>query len=93
VLIFGAISGKNIAEMARLLAAHFEHIIISTPGTFKESSPSEMLTIFHALNPHTVLEPNPERALQRAFQVSRNSRPILVTGSFFMIAEIRKFLI
>jgi dihydrofolate synthase / folylpolyglutamate synthase len=91
-LIFGAIAGKNIPDMARLLSPHFQHIIISTPGTFKESDPHSVRRIFQSMHPSVMLKLEPEHALQRAFKLSRSHAPILVTGSFFMVAEIRKLL-
>lgn len=92
ILIFGAIAGKNITDMARLLSPHFQHIIISTPGTFKESDPHNVCRIFQAMHPSVMLESVPEHALQLALNLSQSRVPILVTGSFFMVAEIRKLL-
>lgn len=93
VLIFGAISGKKIEEMARILAPGFREIIVSTPGHFKESNPEEVFSIFRKFNCHTILEREPSEALQRALKISLHERPVLVTGSFFMISEIRKFFL
>jgi dihydrofolate synthase / folylpolyglutamate synthase len=87
------VSGKNPREMARILAPAFTRIIVSTPGTFKESNPEEVAGIFRGLNPRTLLEKDPERALQCARDASGGTRPILVTGSFYMVAEIRKLLV
>ncbi|MGO9309028.1 MAG: bifunctional folylpolyglutamate synthase/dihydrofolate synthase [Spirochaetia bacterium] len=92
VLLFGSVSGKRPREMAAILAAAFSRVIISTPGTFKESDPAEVAEIFRTYNPATVLEKDPERALQRAREASEGVRPILVTGSFYMIAEIGRLL-
>ena len=90
ILIFGCVSGKRIEEMANILAPDFKKIIISTPGYFKESHPEEVFTIFEKLNPNTFLEREPSEALQKALTASHESCPILVTGSFYMISEIRK---
>lgn len=93
ILIFGAISGKKTREMAKILAPGFREIIISTPGTFKESHPEEVWNIFKKFNGDTILKKNPAEALQEALKASHDEVPILVTGSFFMIAEIRKFFL
>jgi dihydrofolate synthase/folylpolyglutamate synthase len=93
ILIFGAISGKKIEEMARILAPGFREIIISTPGYFKESNPDEVFSVFKQLNSYTILEKDPSEALQKALKASHNELPILVTGSFFMVSEIRKFFL
>ncbi len=91
ILIFGSISGKQTEAMAKTLAPEFREIIISTPGYFKESNPNEVYNIFKKLNSDTILEKNPLEAVQKALKVSQHDFPILVTGSFFMISEIRKF--
>jgi dihydrofolate synthase/folylpolyglutamate synthase len=92
ILLFGSVAGKRPREMARILAPGFKKIIVSTPGTYKESDPAEVFEIFHFLNPATVLERDPSRALHRAREESGGSLPILVTGSFYMVAEIRRML-
>jgi len=92
ILLFGSVSGKKPREMAAILAPAFWRIIISTPGTFKESDPEEVAEIFRELNPATILEKDPARALRRARTESGGTRPILVTGSFYMIGEIGRLL-
>jgi dihydrofolate synthase / folylpolyglutamate synthase len=92
VLLFGSVSGKNPGEMARIMAPAFFRIIVSTPGTFKESAPEEVAEIFRGLNSATTLEKDPARALRLARDASDGRRPILVTGSFYMVAEIRRLL-
>jgi dihydrofolate synthase / folylpolyglutamate synthase len=93
VLLFGSVSGKNPREMARILAPAFSSVIVSTPGTFKESNPEEVAGIFRGVNPATTLEKDPAQALARAREASGGTRPILVTGSFYMVAEIRRLLV
>ncbi len=92
VLVFGSVAGKRPREMASILAHRFPRIVISTPGTFKESNPEQVFEIFRGLNPGTVLEKMPDAALKRARLESGGTRPILVTGSFYMVAEIRRLL-
>lgn len=93
ILVFGAIDGKNIVDMARLLAPHFTQIIISTPGTFKVSHPEEVTAIFQAVHPHTLLVPDPQDAFRLALHAAQRQLPILVTGSFYLVAEIRKLFL
>jgi dihydrofolate synthase / folylpolyglutamate synthase len=93
VLIFGSVSGKKPREMAEILAPSFKSILISTPGTFKASDPEENLRIFSALRPGAEMVRDPAGALMRARELSGGGRPILVTGSFYMVAEIRRLLV
>ena len=91
-LIFGSVDGKNHSEMARLLAPHFEKIVVSTPGTFKTSDPDAVWRSFCEHHDDSSLETAPEAALQVAVTTHTGcDRPsaILVTGSFYMISQIR----
>jgi dihydrofolate synthase/folylpolyglutamate synthase len=92
VLLFGSVAGKRPVEMARILAPAFSPIIISTPGTFKESNPEEVAAIFRGFSESTILERDPALALKRARAESGGKKPILVTGSFYMVSEIRRLL-
>lgn len=91
VLLFGSVSGKKPQEMAEILAPGFDRIVISKPNPFKPSDPGDVWTIFRRLNPGTELHEDPARALARARELSQG-RPILVTGSFYMVSEIRALL-
>jgi dihydrofolate synthase / folylpolyglutamate synthase len=92
VLLFGSVAGKNPRGMAEILAPAFPRVIVSTPGTFKESAPEEVAAIFRGLNPATTLVKDPAEALRAAREASGGTRPILVTGSFYMVSEIRRLL-
>ena len=92
VLLFGSVSGKRPHEMAEILARAFSTVIVSTPGTFKVSNPAEVADIFRRLAPATILERDPRTALAKAREASGGTRPILVTGSFYMVSEIRRLL-
>lgn len=89
ILIFGAVSGKDIEAMADILADNFKYIIISTPGTFKKSNPTDVYNQFKKRNTETILIENPLEAQKKALQLSKGVLPVLTTGSFYMIAEIR----
>ena len=92
VLLFGSVAGKNPRAMAEILAPWFESIVVSTPGSFKPSDPEEVRRIFGEMNPGTELVKDPAAALQRARELAGGRLPILVTGSFYMVAEIRRLL-
>ena len=91
VCIFGSVEGKDTAGMAAAVADAFSDIIISRPGTFKANSPEEVAKIFRTAAPKAELHIEAEDALRRALALA-DGRPILVTGSFYMVAEIRRLL-
>ncbi len=100
-VIFGAVSGKDHTAMAESILRHFDRIVVSTPGTFKPSSPRELYELFtstaHVMlaegerqsPPIVLFEPDPGEAVKRASDLIFDGEGILVTGSFYMAAEIR----
>ncbi|MBN2442940.1 MAG: bifunctional folylpolyglutamate synthase/dihydrofolate synthase [Spirochaetales bacterium] len=93
VLLFGSVKGKDHQKMADILAPEFSHIIISTPGIFKGSNPEAVYESFKAIQPNTFLEKSPKAAFDKALVMADKELPVLVTGSFYMIAEIREFFL
>jgi dihydrofolate synthase/folylpolyglutamate synthase len=92
VLLFAAAAGKKVAEMAEILAPAFHRIVVTTPGTFRESRAGEVYGAFHRLNPGTLLIPDTEKALTRARELAGTVRPLLVTGSFYLAGLVREIL-
>jgi dihydrofolate synthase/folylpolyglutamate synthase len=96
ILIFGCAAGKNAAAMAETLVPHFSYIIITTPGTFKKSSPEEVYQIFKEKiggKTELLLIPETEQGIEKALQLGREQGlPILGVGSFYLAAEIRKYI-
>ena len=93
VLLFGAAKGKKTAEMAALLAPAFERIVVTAPGTFKESEPAEVHRQFSAFRPSSLLEPRTAEALALALRLTEGRRPLLVLGSFYLAGEVRRALL
>ena len=93
VLLFGSVLGKNARAMAKVLSSAFKKIIISTPGTFKPSDPEAVYRAFSGLHPSVELILEPKAALSKALEFAGGVAPILVTGSFYMIAEIRPLIV
>lgn len=99
ILIFGAVIGKNHELMADYSIRCFKKIIISTPGSFKESDPDALYELFLRkkaelnLECNITLEKDPAAALNLALIGNAEPKlpctPILISGSFYMAAEIR----
>jgi dihydrofolate synthase/folylpolyglutamate synthase len=95
ILIFGCAAGKNAAAMAELLAPHFSCIVITTPGIFKKSNPGELYRIFGERlrgNTELLLIPDTVQAVERVLE-KNSGLPVLGTGSFYLAAEIRKYVL
>jgi len=92
VLLFAAAAGKKFPEMAEILAPAFREIVVTTPGTFRESNAREVRRAFVRLNPNTLLIPDTAGALARARVLAGTGRPLLVTGSFYLAGLVREIL-
>lgn len=92
VLIFGCVAGKDGEKLAEILAPAFDSIIITTPGTFRQSNPEALYEIFKKINLETTLQKDPLKALTAARALCDTGSAILVTGSFYLIGEMRKIL-
>jgi dihydrofolate synthase/folylpolyglutamate synthase len=92
VLLFAAAAGKKIPEMAAILAPAFREVVVTTPGTFRESNAEDVRCVFARLNPNTLLIPDTTLALARARELAGPERPLLVTGSFYLAGLVREIL-
>ena len=96
ILIFGCAAGKNVSAMAECCISNFSKIIITAPGTFKKSFPSEINEIFCSIRerlkkkPEIHFLPNTEEAICMAIEMAHKfNLAVLGTGSFYLAAEIR----
>jgi len=100
ILLFGCAADKDASAMAKTAHSHFAKIIITTPGTFKISNPDLVYEAFAntAGREKTALVKDTQEAIRQALDFAhRNTHqgrnlPILGTGSFYLVSEIRKFI-
>jgi dihydrofolate synthase/folylpolyglutamate synthase len=96
VLLFGCAADKDAAAMARTAHSHFAKIFITTPGTFKASNPSHVYEAFTAQagREKTELVTDTREAVLTAEEfAAKNNLPVLGTGSFYLVSEIRKIIL
>lgn len=91
-IIFGAVAGKDTAGMARALRVLDVPAVVSRPGTFKPGDPPAVARAVAAAGLEVTLEEEPQAALARARGIARGA-PVLVVGSFYMVAEIRRLVV
>ncbi len=94
VVVFGAMEGKDLAPMLRLLAPQAASLVATAPRVHgKESAtPGDIAAVVAAL-PYPVdvlLEPDPHRAVELALARARAAATsVLVTGSLYLAGAIR----
>ena len=98
ILLFGCAADKDASSIAALAVPGFSRIIITTPCNFKKSSPEDVFECFkkrvEKVNAKTeiLLISDTMLAYNAAFeQAVKCSTPILVTGSFYLAAEVAGF--
>ncbi len=87
ILLFGCAADKDAKAMAEVLAGSFDEIIISRPGTFKESDPAQVARIFSEYAPCRLLI-DPVDAVESARNGLSEGGALLVTGSFYLAGEV-----
>ncbi len=92
ILIFGSVLGKDVESMAEILADQFKYVIVSRPGTFKKSEPEKVYQLFKNINENTFLIEDAIAAEKKARELANRVLPVLITGSFYMAAEIRNII-
>jgi len=93
ILLFGCAADKDAAAMAKIACPHFSKIIITTPGNFKISNPEKVYKAFTLIagQEKIMFVPDTQEAVRQTIEFAKNL-PILGTGSFYLVSEIRKIV-
>lgn len=94
VAIYGALLDKDHRHMCGLMARSFDHIIVSTPGTYKKSDIQAIWQIFRETAPDKDIRlvPDNAEALSEAKALAGETGSILVAGSFYLGGAIKSLL-
>ena len=94
VLIYGSVSGKGVADIAELLFGFAEHVIVTTLENPRTLTAPEVVNQLPDSIDRSKIETTdlPKDALRIARELAGESR-ILVTGSLYLIGEIKAVLL
>lgn len=100
VAIFCCVSGKDYESLCSIILKSFNTVIVSRPGTFKKSNPALIAQTLESKAPvycstgkkNIILETDVDKALARALALCEDGQAILVTGSFYMVGEVKEAL-
>jgi dihydrofolate synthase/folylpolyglutamate synthase len=88
-LIFGCAKGKSPRPMAAALRIRFDEVIVTKPGTFKESDPAEIASAFIDEGFKVTRIDDTANAIRTALSTAEaNGEPLLVTGSFYLCGAV-----
>jgi dihydrofolate synthase/folylpolyglutamate synthase len=92
-LLFGCAADKDAEDIASCFKGYFSRITLTRPGSIKQSDMERMKLAFSTAGLHFAAYDDYTFAICRAMEdASTESVPLLVTGSFYLIAEVKKFL-
>lgn len=89
-LLFSAVSGKEHKDMANEIKGRFSKVILTTTGSFRSCDAPALRSAFQKVGQNAVFIESPTEAV--CYCLKKSSAPLLATGSFFLIGEIRDFL-
>lgn len=93
-LLFACAADKDIEDIAPLFKDNFEHVMLTKPGETKTADMVRLEKAFTAADIEHETCGDYVRAIGNALQrADENHLPLLVTGSFYLVAEVKKFLL
>ncbi len=91
-LVFGALDDKDIAGMAQLLYPRADTLITTRPPSPRSPRPEELLAAAPAPDTAVAID-DPADALARAHELADKEDLICVTGSIYLLGELRPLLL
>ncbi len=93
-LLFACAADKDAKDIAPLFKNQFDSVFLTKPGNVKQSDLETLATAFDDAKIPYDLNEDFEAQIKKAFDHANAHKSILlVTGSFYLIAEVKKFLL
>jgi dihydrofolate synthase / folylpolyglutamate synthase len=89
VLVYGAMRDKAVDEIAGVLFPHAHEVILTEPQQPRAISAALLSEMTAHLTSHPAVIPNSVEAFDRAIEIAREGDAVFVTGSLYLIGELR----
>lgn len=89
ILVYGAMRDKAVPEIAEVLFPKAGLVVLTQPEQFRAASPETLRELTAHLNSYIVVEPELQAALERALRAAAPHDVILVTGSLFLVGDVK----
>jgi dihydrofolate synthase/folylpolyglutamate synthase len=89
-LVFTAMKDKDIPKLTRLVFPRARAVILTCLPMSRAASPEEILRLSPRRGRLVYVEPDPAAALRKAREITPRGGSILVTGSLFLVGEVKK---
>jgi dihydrofolate synthase/folylpolyglutamate synthase len=90
-LIYGALRDKSVDEVAGWLFPLAAEVIITAPNTPRAISAEQLEEIAGHHASHLITIPDAERALEHALAHAQQADAIFVTGSLYLVGQLRAY--
>ena len=91
-LLFACAADKDVHTMAQLFS-DFGSMVLTRPGGEKQSNPQLLQDAFTEAGHEFVYISDFKEAIQKVLeQAKKDTAPLLVTGSFYLVAEVKKII-
>jgi dihydrofolate synthase/folylpolyglutamate synthase len=90
-LVYGAMRDKAVDEIASLLFSHTAAVIFTMPRQSRAISARLLSEITGHFAAHSFVVPDPAEALERAINMADPEDVVFVTGSLYLVGDIRTF--
>ncbi|MBR6340503.1 MAG: bifunctional folylpolyglutamate synthase/dihydrofolate synthase, partial [Treponema sp.] len=92
-LLFACAADKDIKDISLQFRYRFEHVYVTKPGIKKQSNINAEIEAFKNAGIDFTADADYKKMIQKAFAQSAESGAILlVTGSFYLVSEVRKLM-
>ena len=91
-LVYGAMRDKAVGEIADLLFPRAATVVVTQAGSPRAASAETLAQVARTLGVDAVVEPESMRALARALEQAQPEDAIFVTGSLYLVGEIKRAL-
>jgi dihydrofolate synthase/folylpolyglutamate synthase len=90
LLVYGAMRDKAIAETTEILFPDAAAVILTQTNQARAAAAETIRDISSHLNDRLLVEPSPSDALSRAIDMASPEDIIFVTGSLFLVGDLRR---
>jgi dihydrofolate synthase / folylpolyglutamate synthase len=91
-VVFGCLKDKAFTEMAQILFPLFENVVLTEVSSPRTASLADLKAAVEATGSQVLTAGNPRDALVRAFEVTPLEGIVTVTGSVYLVGELRSLM-
>jgi dihydrofolate synthase / folylpolyglutamate synthase len=91
-LVFGCLKDKPVPELAQILFPLFARVVVTPVDSPRSASLEDLLAAAHTTGSEVEAAPDAVSALERALRVTPANGLVVVTGSVYLVGQLRPLL-